>query len=417
MPSHAAAVHDAAEIIHSWMAESAPLIQTRFADVQQWDRDTLIRRYCMLRAHLRDTSVRTCDVPPPPPNADLAWWRMHVANPADTWALSLWTDPTALPRLLIDTQDVKVVHVLTGLLIGFFFVCCEYDERLEAQQVSRRMRVFCDDPLAVRYVEYVQLLELIGEKRESQHLREVLKRDKTVVCEANPSEGLVGLFKFLEKEGRQGQGDADDYTILAAGPLSVERCPTVQQWERVAGDLLAEDIRRCERAYRALLTPDLDVKARGAARDAARGQYRAGLALERGGPGTVEGMIAWRCDCNKIHKRNVAKCQICNINRPDHAPHVSFDGTNENGDTDLHEIIPDPDSPTPEQNIIEQQEHAFRAQRLANIQAQLPATVLAAFKLIADGEAHSLTEAAKRVQISEKTLRRWRTKVRGKDPI
>jgi hypothetical protein len=407
MPTNDTAVHAAAEVIHKWMGEFAPQIQTFLADVAEWDSDTLIRRYCLLRAHLRDTNIRLCGILPPPPKADLAWWRVNVADHADAWGLKLWTDPTALPRLLIETQDIRTVQALIWMPIGFFLVCREYDGRLEAQKISRTMRTFSYDPLAVRNSEqtgYAYLLKLIGDKRERKHLLKVIKRAKEAVYAETPSDGLVGLFNFLEQERLQGRNDADTYATLASGPLSSERCPTVQQWESIAGALLVEDIRRCEQDYRALLTPNLDVKAIGAAKGAARQQHRESLAEKRGGPGIVKGKIRWLCKCGIEHKRKVFHCLKCHMERPDSALHVSLDDESlqkKNRLEDIHQATPF--------------ENTLANQQIANIKAHLPEKILEAFRLIEDGASDE--EAARAVGTTSRTLRNWRSKIRRQDKL
>ena len=77
--------------------------------------------------------------------------------------------------------------------------------------------------------------------------------------------------------------------------------------------------------------------------------------------------------------------------------------------------IPDSDQENIVEALIENQRQAAMAQRLANIQSHLPKKVIEAFRLIAD-ENLTLREAAKRVKVDEKTLHRWRKRIRGQNP-
>jgi|CXWL01.1.fsa_nt_gi hypothetical protein len=404
MPTSTASADSFSAIIHAWMAELAPKVQPMFADIEQWERDTLIRRYCILSADLRDTSIRLVDgFTQPPANADLTWWRNNVASPADSWCLRLWTDKEMLPCVLEETEDSFAVHVLIGLLIGFFFVSSELDRRLEAQQVSRQARRMFDDaivnPPEVQTKAFQTLCSLIYEKTNKK--------------QAEESHALMGLFDFLERERTTRAMNSKEYSALGAGPLQTNYPAKVESWDAVAGQLLVEDIERMERQYRPLLSTDLDIKALGSARDAERERYRKSLAKERGGPGTVDGKIAWQC-CSQTMQRTVAHCPTCNRQRPDPVFHVSIDSEEAQVDdatVGIYDTIADQNRPNPLDVVLAHEEDAITRERLNNVEARLPSNVLSAFQLIAAGATDA--EAANAVEISKKTIQRWRNKLRA----
>lgn len=391
-------------VIHAWFSELTPKIQPMFADIEQWDRDALIRRFCILRAHLRDTVVRLFDIPQPPPNATSAWWRQHVANPADAGYLKLWNDPQALPTLLKETNDCAAVSTCISLLIGFFFVAKEYDGRLNAQRVSRTMRNFLDGVDTLEGTSsreaHIDLLKIIGAKREAQAVQRRVEDGRGELSAA-----LVGIYEFIAQERVNGPHDAPDYDHLACGPLASSRCPAHESWEAVAGRLLVEDIQRCEAAYRPLLTPDIDVKAIGAAKEAERERYRESLAKKRGGPGTVEGRIGWQCDCGNIYARTVFACTTCLKEQPRPVACLSLDDE----DLSIKRRLEDRCQASPLEQVMDKQQKELDRMRLENVKKNIPPAVLAAFQTVAEGSTDEY--AAQQNGITARTLRNWRKKL------
>jgi hypothetical protein len=391
--------HGFSSIIHAWMTELAPKVQPSFHDIEQWHRDTLVWRYCIVSAELRDTSIRIVEgFPDPPANADLTWWRNNVASPANSWCLRLWSEKEMLPLVLEETEDPFVVHVLIGLLIGFFYICSEFDRRLEAQEVSHLARRMFDDaivnPLEVQKEAHQTLCKLIRERANKK--------------KADENHALLGLFQFFEDERLTRPVDSHDYAVLAGGPLQASYPPKVHGWDAMAGQLLVEHIHRMNDQYRPLLAPDLDIHAIGSALDAERERYRESLAKERGGPGTVDGKIGWKC-CGQFMKRTVKHCPTCCNELPGFDVHVSLDDDEQQNDGKRGKIqdkIGDRICPTPYEAVLAHE----MDERIANVKKHLPSNVLLAFQQIKAGETDERAAAA--AGISKKTIQRWRNKFR-----
>jgi hypothetical protein len=418
MPTPTPLAHGFSSIIHAWMAELAPKVQLSFHDIEQWDRDTLVRRYCIVSAELRDTSIRIVEgFPDPPANADLMWWRNNVASPADSWCLCLWKDQERLPLVLEETGDPFAVHMLIGLLIGFFYVCREIDRRLEAQKVSHLARRMFDDAIvnspAAQHKAFQTLCNLTSKQKDKNKDEE--------------SHALVGVFHFFERERAMGPMDSQDYGVLGLGPLQVSHPTKVEGWDIVAGQLLAEDIQRMDDQYRPLLVPDLDDKAIGSALDTERKRYRESLALQRGGRGTGKWTTAWkccdqilekdvrrcpRCDrkcpgialtawkcCNQLIEQDVAICPSCSQARPNTVLHISIDTDGKkNSDTRIGPL-----------------KAVLFSESLSNVAKHVPQPVRSAFERIAEGATDE--EAARAEGISARTIRRWRDKLRPSNPF